>query len=424
MPSGATLLAAPLVGEHATVGAVVLAGDGEGRFDRDDVRLLEVMAHVGGTRLPERRPARAGGGGARADAGAARPRARACAQRHARHHRRGADTRGGRARALRPLFAVALRGRRQRMLRRGRPGRARGARGALPARSLARVRGSARAGGDRRVRGQRSRPAAGDPLPRGGAGGRGAGAAARAARRHAERAAAPQASRSQRPSSRCSRAWPCRPRSRWTVSASPASSRRASWPRSTRWCGRSRTRIFYTSGHALSIADLAPQGGPRARPGSRQPARRRARGRAARHRQDRHPVGAAAQTRSAEHRRARAHARAPRDRGAHPRAGGAPAPARAVVRFAHECWDGSGYPDGLAGEQIPLGARIISVCDAFDAMVSDRPYRGGRSAAEALVELRQRRDTVRPGCRRGVRAGRARSPLRRVDAAAKNRKAA
>ncbi|MDX6536075.1 MAG: hypothetical protein QOD37_416 [Gaiellales bacterium] len=59
-----------------------------------------------------------------------------------------------------------------------------------------------------------------------------------------------------------------------------------------------------------------------------------------------------------------------------------------LVRFSHECWDGSGYPDGLAGEQIPLGARIISVCDAFDAMVSDRPYRGGRSTAEALGELR------------------------------------
>jgi diguanylate cyclase (GGDEF)-like protein len=59
-----------------------------------------------------------------------------------------------------------------------------------------------------------------------------------------------------------------------------------------------------------------------------------------------------------------------------------------LVRFSHECWDGSGYPDGLAGEQIPLGARIISVCDAFDAMVSDRPYRGGRTTAEALAELR------------------------------------
>jgi diguanylate cyclase (GGDEF)-like protein len=64
-----------------------------------------------------------------------------------------------------------------------------------------------------------------------------------------------------------------------------------------------------------------------------------------------------------------------------------------LVRFSHECWDGSGYPDGLAGEQIPLGARIISVCDAFDAMVSDRPYRGGRSHDEALAELRSHAGT-------------------------------
>ena len=64
-----------------------------------------------------------------------------------------------------------------------------------------------------------------------------------------------------------------------------------------------------------------------------------------------------------------------------------------LVRFSHECWDGSGYPDGLAGEEIPLGARIISVCDAFDAMVSDRPYRGGRSTADALEELRSHAGT-------------------------------
>jgi two-component system cell cycle response regulator len=64
-----------------------------------------------------------------------------------------------------------------------------------------------------------------------------------------------------------------------------------------------------------------------------------------------------------------------------------------LVRFSHECWDGTGYPDGLAGEQIPLGARIISVCDAFDAMVSDRPYRGGRSTDEALAELRSHAGT-------------------------------
>jgi len=60
-----------------------------------------------------------------------------------------------------------------------------------------------------------------------------------------------------------------------------------------------------------------------------------------------------------------------------------------LVRSSHERWDGAGYPDGLAGTAIPLGARIVSVCDAFDAMVSDRPYRGGLQAADALVELRR-----------------------------------
>ena len=49
----------------------------------------------------------------------------------------------------------------------------------------------------------------------------------------------------------------------------------------------------------------------------------------------------------------------------------------------------SGYPDGLAGEDIPLGARIIAVCDAFDAIVSDRAYRAGAHRREALAELRR-----------------------------------
>jgi HD-GYP domain-containing protein (c-di-GMP phosphodiesterase class II) len=58
-----------------------------------------------------------------------------------------------------------------------------------------------------------------------------------------------------------------------------------------------------------------------------------------------------------------------------------------LVRHAHERWDGRGYPDGLAGEAIPLGARIVLVCDAFDAMVSDRPYRPAMTTAEAREEL-------------------------------------
>jgi diguanylate cyclase (GGDEF)-like protein len=58
-----------------------------------------------------------------------------------------------------------------------------------------------------------------------------------------------------------------------------------------------------------------------------------------------------------------------------------------LVRASHERWDGDGYPDRTAGEEIPLGARIVAVCDAYDAIVADRAYRRGRSAAEAMAEL-------------------------------------
>jgi diguanylate cyclase (GGDEF)-like protein len=59
-----------------------------------------------------------------------------------------------------------------------------------------------------------------------------------------------------------------------------------------------------------------------------------------------------------------------------------------IVRSSHERWDGAGYPDGLAGDAIPLGARIVAVCDAYRAMVEERPYRGGRTRGEAIDELR------------------------------------
>jgi len=60
-----------------------------------------------------------------------------------------------------------------------------------------------------------------------------------------------------------------------------------------------------------------------------------------------------------------------------------------AVRASHERWDGGGYPDGLAGEEIPLAARIISACDTYDAIVTDRPYRAGRTPQEACEELRR-----------------------------------
>ena len=58
-----------------------------------------------------------------------------------------------------------------------------------------------------------------------------------------------------------------------------------------------------------------------------------------------------------------------------------------LVRHSHERWDGGGYPDGLAGSDIPLGSRIIFCADAFHAIRSDRPYRVGRSAREAVAEI-------------------------------------
>jgi HD-GYP domain-containing protein (c-di-GMP phosphodiesterase class II) len=60
-----------------------------------------------------------------------------------------------------------------------------------------------------------------------------------------------------------------------------------------------------------------------------------------------------------------------------------------LVRSSHEWVDGTGYPDGLQGDEIPLGARIIAVCDAFDAMTSQRPYRDAMTEKAALAELRR-----------------------------------
>jgi diguanylate cyclase (GGDEF)-like protein len=69
------------------------------------------------------------------------------------------------------------------------------------------------------------------------------------------------------------------------------------------------------------------------------------------------------------------------------------APLAPIVRHEHEHWDGSGYPDGLAGAQIPIGSRIILACDAYGAMITERPYRPALTQAAAVDELRARAGT-------------------------------
>jgi putative nucleotidyltransferase with HDIG domain len=71
-----------------------------------------------------------------------------------------------------------------------------------------------------------------------------------------------------------------------------------------------------------------------------------------------------------------------------------PYPVVPIVRHHHENWDGTGYPDGLKGTDIPIGARILSVVDCFDALTSDRPYRPRMTDAESLAVLLQRRATM------------------------------
>lgn len=60
-----------------------------------------------------------------------------------------------------------------------------------------------------------------------------------------------------------------------------------------------------------------------------------------------------------------------------------------LILHHHEMWDGGGYPAGLKGQGIPLGARIVAITDAFDAMTTDRCYRNGMPADQALLELEQ-----------------------------------
>jgi HD-GYP domain-containing protein (c-di-GMP phosphodiesterase class II) len=66
---------------------------------------------------------------------------------------------------------------------------------------------------------------------------------------------------------------------------------------------------------------------------------------------------------------------------------GADRASQLLVRWHHEWWNGSGYPDALRGEEIPLGARILRVCDAYAALTDDRPYRTARTESEARRHL-------------------------------------
>ena len=63
------------------------------------------------------------------------------------------------------------------------------------------------------------------------------------------------------------------------------------------------------------------------------------------------------------------------------------------MRAEHECWDGTGYPDGLRGEEIPVASRIVLACDAWHAMTSDRPYRLALPREEAIRELERNAGT-------------------------------
>ena len=69
-------------------------------------------------------------------------------------------------------------------------------------------------------------------------------------------------------------------------------------------------------------------------------------------------------------------------------------PLALIVRHHHENWDGTGYPDGLRGDAIPLGARVLAIVDCYDALTSDRPYRRSLSHERAVEMIHERRGTM------------------------------
>jgi HD-GYP domain-containing protein (c-di-GMP phosphodiesterase class II) len=71
-----------------------------------------------------------------------------------------------------------------------------------------------------------------------------------------------------------------------------------------------------------------------------------------------------------------------------------PGPLAVIVRHHHENWDGTGYPDGLRGKAIPIGARVLSIVDCYDALTSDRPYRRALSHGSAVAMIHERSGTM------------------------------
>jgi putative nucleotidyltransferase with HDIG domain len=71
-----------------------------------------------------------------------------------------------------------------------------------------------------------------------------------------------------------------------------------------------------------------------------------------------------------------------------------PGPLAVIVRHHHENWDGTGYPDGLRGEAIPIGSRVLAIVDCYDALTSDRPYRRALSHVCAVAMIHERRGTM------------------------------
>jgi putative nucleotidyltransferase with HDIG domain len=71
-----------------------------------------------------------------------------------------------------------------------------------------------------------------------------------------------------------------------------------------------------------------------------------------------------------------------------------PGPLATIVRHHHENWDGTGYPDGLRGEAIPIGARVLAIVDCYDALTSDRPYRRSLPHDRAAAMIVERRGTM------------------------------